>query len=145
MKIRRGFLLAVILTTSALISGCSTIEIKKDYLLNKQSGKGVIILSTTETGKHCCVKPLLCFRTVGKKRGKEFPMWDRRFIDSDKTIAPLWMDWLVTEIPEDKAVGILHAMELPEGSYEFFSYVATMYAPNMTVTYSPKKDFSWKF
>jgi len=145
MWIRWSFLFAVILIVAALITGCSTIEIKKDYLLNKQSGKGVIILSTTETGKHLFVKPYLCLRKIGEKHGKELLMWDRRFIDTNQDIAPLWLDWLAPNIPDQRAVGNLHAVELPAGSYEFYSWIATACYPNMTVTYSPKEYFSWKF
>lgn len=58
----------------------------------------------------------------------------------------MWLDWFTNEIPEGNTVGYLNAVELPAGDYEFYTYEGQLYLPNGgTVTYFPRKEFSWKF
>ncbi len=142
-KILQFFLFSLVLVA---LTGCnSRIAVKKDYCLSKESGKGVVILSTTESGKHSIIKPFLSLRTVGKKNEYDLKMWNRKYLDSEGEVALLGLDWATPEIPEGKTIGNLHVIELNKGVYEFYSYSATFNGPFVTAFFSTKEEFSWKF
>ncbi|MCK5564763.1 MAG: hypothetical protein KAJ07_05915 [Planctomycetes bacterium] len=135
------FVCAVVLATT----GCSSINISEEYALDELSGKGVVILSTTETGNHWSPITSLLFRKVGSNRSTSIMMWHRDFLDSEGSMDMVWFGWFGDMIPEDKSVGLLNALELPAGEYEFHTYRSNASAPGVVVSFTIPKDFSWKF
>jgi hypothetical protein len=108
MKLGLSILLSVFLV------GCAARNVPKDYSLDDKKAKGVVVVSLTRSGSNGSVM-YVHLRSVDNEYKDEVPINDL-FVSSD------WKCPMSGEIPEDRPCGRLAIIELPEGSYEFYSW-----------------------
>lgn len=108
MRIGLSILLSVFLV------GCAVRNVPKDYSLGDKKAKGVVVVSLTRSGANGSAM-YVDLRGVDNEYKDAVPI-NSLFVSSD------WRCPMCGEIPEDRPCGRLAIIELPEGSYEFYSW-----------------------
>jgi uncharacterized protein YceK len=103
-----------------LLSGCASVppSVPSDYKVQKGSKNGIVFFTTSLTGSAVETIPNLSLRGLTVTYSRSFPMWDGRFLESGKPAFSA-TDKTYT-LPTSQPMGILYAVELPEGTYEFY-------------------------
>lgn len=138
MNIKQVWCVSYALIVSLLLSSCvtATLNIEKDYSMSPGIGKGVVIASLTRHGyQDLSFFVQIKLRGIGSKyEGKVNVTGD--YVSEDDWACPNF-----SNIPANKPCGRLMVIELPQGDYEYYSWIGG--SNNSTI--KPKKDFSKKF
>jgi len=105
------------------MSGCASVpsSVSSDYKVPKNTGKGVVVLTTSLTGAETEAIPNLYLRGTTRTYSQMLPMWNGKLLETGKDAFPMRSLLKPNQsLPEGQAMGILHVLELPEGSYEFY-------------------------
>jgi hypothetical protein len=142
-RYRRSWVSAALVSLSLLLvsvlTGCGAANIERGYSLDGRKGTGVAVVSLAQSGIAGNYATSVSLRGVENSYDDSVPM-------SNRIVSMDWSCPLFAAASEDAPCGRLAIIELPQGEYEFYSWIARgNLGPGVSTEFRPTKLFSKRF